>query len=435
MWPDLVLPGSAAAMLFSRSVKETTLDQAPPTFFDTSAVIELRQYTLHPGKRDALIDLFDRNFVEGQEATGMRVLGQFRDRDDANRFVWLRGFRDMPSRAQALGSFYGGPVWKANRAAANATMIDSDDVLLLRPVDGRSGFALPGERPSLTAPDAASSLVVATIYLLSAPVDDEFIRFFESRVTPLMAEAGAPVIARFQTEYAQNTFAALPVREGEHAFVWFSSFATAADYDRHLAKLRESSSWSEVVQPKLARLLKSPAQVRRLGPTARSLLRHPAPAPSSPERTGDVHDFDFLAGDWNIANRRLKARGVGSDEWDSFPAKSHAVLHLGGVANVEEITFLHQVSSGMTVRAFDLEKRRWSIYWISSKSGTLFPPVVGGFTGDRGEFYGEDRDGGYPVKVRFTWTKLGSNAARWEQAFSADGRAWETNWIMELTRG
>src|SRR6185436_19195944 len=45
-------------------------------------VVELRQYTLHPGMRDVLIDLFDREFVETQEALGMTVLGQFRDLDD-----------------------------------------------------------------------------------------------------------------------------------------------------------------------------------------------------------------------------------------------------------------------------------------------------------------------------------------------------------------
>jgi hypothetical protein len=249
------------------------MDQAPPAIVDTSAVIELRQYTLHPGKREALVDLFERFFVEPQEAAGMRVLGQFRDRDDANRFVWLRGFRDLPSRAEALGSFYGGPVWKEHRDAANATMADSDDVLLLRPVDARSGFALPPERPSRTAPALAPSLVVATIYLLAAPVDDEFVKFFEGRVTPVMAELGAPVIARLQTEYAQNNFPALPVREGEHAFVWFASFATEAEHDQHLARLRTARSWIEIVQPKLARLLKSPVRALRLAPTAGSLLR------------------------------------------------------------------------------------------------------------------------------------------------------------------
>ena len=80
-------------------------------------IVELRQYTLHPGKRDVLIDLFDREFVESQEALGMKVIGQFRDLDNPNRFVWLRGFRDMPSRVQTLEDFYGGPVWKAHREA------------------------------------------------------------------------------------------------------------------------------------------------------------------------------------------------------------------------------------------------------------------------------------------------------------------------------
>src|SRR6266513_4125333 len=102
-------------------------------------IVELRQYTLHPGKRDAFIDLFDRQFVESQEAVGTRVIGQFRDHDDPNRFVWLRGFRDMPSRAQALQEFYGGPVWKTHREAANAAIVDSDNVLLLRPALPTSG--------------------------------------------------------------------------------------------------------------------------------------------------------------------------------------------------------------------------------------------------------------------------------------------------------
>jgi quinol monooxygenase YgiN len=91
---------------------------------------------LHPGRRDELIALFDREFVETQEAVGMTVLGQFRDLDDPDRFVWLRSFADMAARKEALTRFYGGPVWRAHRERANATMIDSDDVLLLRPVGG-----------------------------------------------------------------------------------------------------------------------------------------------------------------------------------------------------------------------------------------------------------------------------------------------------------
>ena len=97
-----------------------------------TALVELRQYTLHPYKRDVLIDLFEHEFVESQEALGIRLIGTFRDMANADRFVWLRGFKDMPNRADALQAFYSGPVWQAHRNAANATMIDSDNVLLLR---------------------------------------------------------------------------------------------------------------------------------------------------------------------------------------------------------------------------------------------------------------------------------------------------------------
>jgi len=130
-------------------------------------VVELRQYTLVPGERETLIALFEREFIEIQEATGMTVIGQFRDVSNPDRFVWLRGFSDMEARAVQLGEFYGGPVWKAQRDAANATMIDSDNVLLLRPTSPTSGFHLEQAR---RAPPGSNNerdgLLVATIYHL-----------------------------------------------------------------------------------------------------------------------------------------------------------------------------------------------------------------------------------------------------------------------------
>src|SRR5215467_3929916 len=183
----------------STAAQAGRMSTRPSAFaLDTSQVLELRQYTLHPGKRDTLIELFERAFVEPQEAHGMRVLGQFRDLDAPDRFVWLRGFPDLPSRAARLEAFYGGPIWKANREAANATMIDSENVLLLRPVDASAGFMVPpvrGAPPAEAAGGVAEptggvaepaggaavtrdGLVVATIYLLRSPVDDAFVRWF-----------------------------------------------------------------------------------------------------------------------------------------------------------------------------------------------------------------------------------------------------------------
>jgi hypothetical protein len=56
-------------------------------------VLELRQYTLQPGQRDVLIDLFDRHLVESQEAVGMTVMGQFRDRRRADPSCGCVAFR------------------------------------------------------------------------------------------------------------------------------------------------------------------------------------------------------------------------------------------------------------------------------------------------------------------------------------------------------
>src|SRR5262249_34890767 len=165
---------------------------------DMDRVLELRQYTLHPGGRDVLIDLFDREFVEPQEAVGMHVVGQFRDLDDPDRFVWLRGFTDMISRADALAAFYGGPVWQAHRGAANATMVDSDNVLLLRPVYPGAGFPRPRSPRSplgAGAGERGTSVVAVTIYYAKAAIDAEVRAFFMDSVRREMAAAGAPPLA------------------------------------------------------------------------------------------------------------------------------------------------------------------------------------------------------------------------------------------------
>ena len=151
-------------------------------------VVELRQYLLKPGRADDLIDVFDRELVETQEACGMRVIGQFRDLDRPDWFVWLRGFADMESRRQALIDFYDdGSAWKAHGPAAVDTMIDSDDVLLLEPIT----LDLPDERV-----DQPSPALTITVYA-GAPDDAD----------------GAPV-ALLRTLHAENTYPKLPVIEG-----------------------------------------------------------------------------------------------------------------------------------------------------------------------------------------------------------------------------
>jgi hypothetical protein len=183
-----------------------------------SDVVELRQYTLHPGQREVLADIFMRHFVDGQEAVGMRILGVFYDLDRTDRFVWLRSFPDMATRKTALSRFYfESDIWRTYGPAANATMIDSSDVLLLRPL---TDVRLP-KAPRL----------VATIHPLTEEVPD--------------VEAAL----RLETHPAENDFPQLPVRTDGPKLVWFNAFQTEEEQRAYLAELGLPLEWSIRLAP------------------------------------------------------------------------------------------------------------------------------------------------------------------------------------------
>ena len=196
---------------------------------------------------------------------GIGLPGQFRDLDDPDRFVWLRSFADMASRAAALAGFYDGPVWRAHREAANATMLDSDDVLLLRPVQP---FALDGLARPAAGERVPAGLLAATVCPLPPGAAATLARRFDDEVRPVLERLGVPVLAQFLTEPARNTYPRLPVREGESVFIWFSAFADAAAQARH----QEAAAAAPAVID-WSRHLDAAPQILRLAPTPRSLLR------------------------------------------------------------------------------------------------------------------------------------------------------------------
>ncbi len=206
-------------------------------------IVELRQYTLKPGRRSELIALFEREFIESQEAEGMDIIGTFRDLDNPNRFVWLRGFPDMEARAKSLAAFYGGPAWKAHRNAANDTMIDSGNVLLLKPAWNGSGFAPGGARAPVGSTASLRDTVIATICYFRVSIA-------ELALNAIRAASGKDDHA-FVTEPSANTFPAFPVREGEKGLVWNSGHPSPQSLAHSAAKL----------------------EALRLQPTARSKLR------------------------------------------------------------------------------------------------------------------------------------------------------------------
>jgi hypothetical protein len=227
-------------------------------------IVELRQYRLHPGARDTLIRIFEEHFVESQERCGMRIIGEFRDLGDPDRFVWLRGFADMESRTRALEAFYGGPIWKEHAAAANATMIDHTDVLLLKPVAGTAGFWFdPRLRPERESPTIAGGVVVATIEHLDGPASPD------AAAAPDDA-SGAEVLARLVTETARNGYPRLPVREDANVRITFRSYLDAS-----------AARVSSIPSPGAYR-----RELLRLEPTPRSFLRHGLSALPTGDRAG-----------------------------------------------------------------------------------------------------------------------------------------------------
>lgn len=152
------------------------------------------------------------------------------------------------------------------------------------------------------------------------------------------------------------------------------------------------------------------------------------------------HDFDFLIGDWKAHVRRLPERLKGSNVWVEYNGISNHKKLLDSNANFEEF----DVSTSdrklrikaQTLRLYNPESHQWSIYLVDLDKGTLdLPPVVGQFSGKRGEFYNQQTWEGRAVLVRYLWLDISPKSSRMEQSFSGDGgKTWEVNWICELSR-
>lgn len=239
-----------------------------------STLFELRRYRLKPGGFDDLLTLFEREFVHTQQAVGMDVPAIYRDLDDPDAFVWLRSFENIDARAQALATFYNGEAWNRFGSAANATMVNSDNVLLLAPRRLGSDFVPTcGARPESAAGAAEKGLITISICSLAPGREQEFATFFETEARPLIEQAGARIDATFVTAAERNSFPQLPVREGEPVFVWIGAFPNTTAEETYRSRLRQSAAWQERGFPELDRRLWRPIETAQLIPTGRSRHR------------------------------------------------------------------------------------------------------------------------------------------------------------------
>ena len=113
-------------------------------------------------------------------------------------------------------------------------------------------------------------------------------------------------------------------------------------------------------------------------------------------------------------------------------------MTLGGNGNIEDhiLEFPEAPFRAKAIRSFNEETKTWAIWWLDGRMPEVIDkPVIGEFVDGKGLFYTDEEFNGTPVKLRFTWTLENPEAPVWQQAFSKDeGKTWETNWIMELSK-
>ena len=154
------------------------------------------------------------------------------------------------------------------------------------------------------------------------------------------------------------------------------------------------------------------------------------PAMPTPGKAGD---FNFLAGEWRIANRRWLPDQA---RWDLFPGEATCWTILGGVGSVEELRIPAKNFSGMGLRLLDVEKSVWSDHWVNAKSGVVsVPGQTGSFENGAGIFSSSDTDDTGPYVAVGIWDLITPNTCRWRQAVSRDAQAsWQIDWVMHWTR-
>lgn len=230
----------------------------------TDTVFELRRYVLKPGARETLIRVFDTHLVETQEAVGMSVVCQFRDPAAPDQFVWFRGFPDQAARTRALPAFYGGPVWAEHGPAADETMLEWHDVLMLKPAAPGSSFDAAGlERlpPGTVDLEDGRSYLVAVHHLMPDTADN-VATLAAKAIVDVVRSTGSAVVASLISDRSENGFPRLPVRDGECTVVTVARPAVTQAIPALEAALH-AVPIDSIRAPDIARVV----------PTARSLLR------------------------------------------------------------------------------------------------------------------------------------------------------------------
>ncbi len=197
-------------------------------------VVELRRYTTSAGERAHFVKYFDTYFPEAFEQLGAMVFGQFTERGNPDHFTWLRGFKDIHARPVVNAAFYYGPLWREHRLKVNAILPDSDNVMLLRPLQPESAITvLPAVDPVIEE-RGAQGIVVAQIFAVKKGHEDTFAKQAQAAFAGYRIDGVHPA-GVLVTLDVPNNFPQLPIRNDGPFLVWLGVVRDNITLEQQLA--------------------------------------------------------------------------------------------------------------------------------------------------------------------------------------------------------
>jgi hypothetical protein len=231
-------------------------------------VIEFRRYTVKEGEREHFAEYFESYFPEAFQQMGAIAFGQFFERRNPIGFTWMRGFKNIDARAVVNAGFYYGPLWREHASTMNSLMVDSDNVLLLRPLSPERGVTvLPAVDP-VTETKGARGVVPAQIFAVKANSVDAFAQQAEAMFAGYRA-AGVREAGLLMTLDVPNNFPQLPIRTDGPYLVWLGIVKDNQTLETRFNPLAERSLQSLSATG----LLRGAPELVILDPTRRSRLR------------------------------------------------------------------------------------------------------------------------------------------------------------------
>lgn len=259
----------ACHLMLAQSVQRTTQSSIEPAaHLSNFQVLEFRRYTIKEGEREHFAQYFDAYFPEALQQLGTIVAGDFFERKNSSGFTWIRGFHTLEDRAVVNAQFYAGSVWKEHKKTMNDLIVDSDNVMLLRPLSPERGIPiLPSIDPIVEA-NGVQGIVVAQIFAVKADSVEAFAKaaeptFASYRATGLR-EAGVLVTLDVPNNYPQ-----LPIRTDGPFLVWLGVLKDKQMLENEFNPLAERSLQSLSATG----LIRGAPESVVLDPTRRSRLR------------------------------------------------------------------------------------------------------------------------------------------------------------------